>query len=397
MSNLPVATHFPHLEDLVFLGNNLGEGCARVLDIVGDWIRGDNPTQYMTLKWDGSPSLVMGKDPMTQKHFVATKSIFNKIPKVNYTAEDIVMNHGKNPNLCKVLFLALDLTHRSTPTQILQGDMLYTPEDLKYFTFDGLEYLGFKTNTIQYAVKKGSPEANRIMESEMGIHFHSTLIGQSVTSLRSIYYVDPLSIGIVQGLYPLNTLSSSKILPRNVSEEIGEQWGRVCTSYRWVCSSMISEYCGFLSDGLYKWLLQYENERVRSNLGYFTGESYFDDARNWIANKFLNKQSTLKQVHAIKQCQKMAGEILDSLDRLQDLLIRVFDFQQQVVLLKEFLITKYSENSKYSCFVEEGGKLRRTNHEGLVLHDRRVSMPIKLVNRSEFSRLNFLRFEEEAV
>lgn len=396
MLNPPVVTHFPHLEDLIFLGHDLKDGCTRLLDILYDWIRGDNPTQYMTLKWDGSPSLVMGKDPMTNKHFVATKSIFNKIPKVNFTAEDIVMNHGKNTDLCKVLFLALDLTHRATPTQILQGDMLYTQNDLQYFTFEDTSYLGFRTNTIQYAVKRGSPEANRILKSEMGIHFHSTLIGQSVTSLRSIYYVDPLSIGIVQGLYPLNTLSSSKLLPRDVMSEVQERWGLLCDSYQSIAQHFFS-HRGITNSDLSALLMSYENDRVRSELRYLGGEVYFNDARTWMMNKFDGKRESLKQASAITRHNAHAEMILDLFDGMKELFIRVFNFQHQVVLLKEFLIAKYSETSKYSCFVTEGGKLRRTTHEGLVLHDRRIAMPIKLVNRSEFSRLNFLRFEEEVV
>jgi hypothetical protein len=48
----------------------------------------------LTMKYDGSPSLVFGHHPSNGKFFVATKSAFNKNPKINHTEKDIDKNHG---------------------------------------------------------------------------------------------------------------------------------------------------------------------------------------------------------------------------------------------------------------------------------------------------------------
>ena len=48
----------------------------------------------VTVKWDGAPAVFAGTNPENGKFFVATKSLFNKTPKINYTNADIDRNHG---------------------------------------------------------------------------------------------------------------------------------------------------------------------------------------------------------------------------------------------------------------------------------------------------------------
>ena len=61
----------------------------------------------ITTKYDGSPSIVFGHHPQTGKFFVATKSAFNKNPKVNYTPADVEANHGHSPGLAEKMKQAL--------------------------------------------------------------------------------------------------------------------------------------------------------------------------------------------------------------------------------------------------------------------------------------------------
>ena len=49
-----------------------------------------------------------GINPDNGKFFVGTKSVMNKVPKINYTMEDIEMNHGQAPGLAVKLRHALN-------------------------------------------------------------------------------------------------------------------------------------------------------------------------------------------------------------------------------------------------------------------------------------------------
>ena len=79
-------THLEHAEDHVI---NAGfEGFAHSfhnLEDVKDQLQGKKNKTKITTKYDGSPSVVFGTNPDNGQFFVASKSAFNKNPKLNYT------------------------------------------------------------------------------------------------------------------------------------------------------------------------------------------------------------------------------------------------------------------------------------------------------------------------
>ena len=80
----------------------------------------------LTMKYDGSPSIVFGHHPTNGKFFVATKSAFNKNPKINHTEADIERNHGHAPGLVTALKHALKHLSKVTPkTGVYQGDLMH--------------------------------------------------------------------------------------------------------------------------------------------------------------------------------------------------------------------------------------------------------------------------------
>jgi hypothetical protein len=84
-------THLTHLEELVLTRGEEGYKMARsfLLEMI-KVLRGDGNTKVSTsVKWDGAPAIFAGINPENGKFFVGTKSIFNKVPKINYTMEDI--------------------------------------------------------------------------------------------------------------------------------------------------------------------------------------------------------------------------------------------------------------------------------------------------------------------
>ena len=93
---------------------------------------------HYSVKIDGSPAIVWGTHPENGKFFVGTKSVFNKrVPKINYTNEDIERNHGNNVELSGILHRCLNcLPHTD---RIFQGD---------FIGFGG--YRDYKPNAISY-------------------------------------------------------------------------------------------------------------------------------------------------------------------------------------------------------------------------------------------------------
>ena len=77
------------------------------------------------MKWDGAMAIVdLVSISSNGKFFVATKSLFNKTTKINYTPADIQRNHtGEVANILRECLLYLKMPKFKG---ILQGDLMFT-------------------------------------------------------------------------------------------------------------------------------------------------------------------------------------------------------------------------------------------------------------------------------
>jgi hypothetical protein len=133
--NEPVqVTHLTHVEDHPIQRGSSGfQHAYDTLMHAHRHVAEKRHNSELTTKYDGSPAIVYGHHPKTGKFFVATKSAFNKNPKINYTHADIEKNHGHAPGLVSKLKDALDNLSRVAPKKgVYQGDMMYSHGDLKH-------------------------------------------------------------------------------------------------------------------------------------------------------------------------------------------------------------------------------------------------------------------------
>ena len=88
-------THLEHLEDEIINNGTKGAKTAiNFLKSIKQMLQGGSGGSTVSVKWDGAPAVFCGTNPENGKFFVATKSLFNKTPKINYTNADISRNHG---------------------------------------------------------------------------------------------------------------------------------------------------------------------------------------------------------------------------------------------------------------------------------------------------------------
>ncbi len=116
-------THLEHPEDTILTGD---------LSVL-DWFV--NPGT-LSVKIDGAPAIVWGRNPATGNFFVGTKSVFNKVKiKINESHDEIDQNHdGQVAEILHACFDCLPFTNT-----IYQGDFIgfggsteYTPNTLTY-------------------------------------------------------------------------------------------------------------------------------------------------------------------------------------------------------------------------------------------------------------------------
>lgn len=141
----------------------------------------------LSLKVDGAPSIVAGIHPETKRFFVASKSAFNKTPKINYTDADIDANHGKVPGLANKLKLALKHLPKVIHSGIHQGDLIHD-DTIKNA---GKDSISFKPNTVTHTIPTKSDEAKKIKSSKIGMAFHTSYSGKTFDSLKADYGKKP--------------------------------------------------------------------------------------------------------------------------------------------------------------------------------------------------------------
>jgi len=189
-------THLEHAEDHVI--NDGMEGFAHAyhnLEDVKDQVNGKKNKTKIATKYDGSPSIVFGHHPETGKFFVASKSAFNKDPKLNYTAEDIERNHGHAPGLVQKLKQALEHLPKVTPKKgVFQGDVMHSGIKSKTNPHGDIVNEGgkyhFKPNTLTYSTPHNSAEGKKIATSKFGVAVHTAYEGKTLAGMKAQYGAD---------------------------------------------------------------------------------------------------------------------------------------------------------------------------------------------------------------
>ena len=168
-----VNQHSTHIEDLIITKGKLGVnkalgGLLFLKKQFGKVSTHEYPA--VTVKIDGSPAIICGW--LNDYFFVASKSIFNKKPKINFTDEDIDNNH--TGGLAEKLHLALKYLKPVIPKgKIYQGDFLFDKNSRKLQNIDGIKSFVFQPNTIEYSVDADSELGKKIGAAKFGIIFHT--------------------------------------------------------------------------------------------------------------------------------------------------------------------------------------------------------------------------------
>ena len=187
-------THLEHLEDEIINGGVAGAKTALLfLKSLKDMLSGSGTGRtVVTVKWDGAPAVFAGINPENGEFFVATKSLFNKTPKINYTNKDISDNHGSGGPVNK-LKVALKYLPELGMKGIFQGDIMFTKEDLAQENIDGVSSLTFTPNTVTYAVPSDSDLASTIRKAKIGVVWHTTYKGSTIADLSASFGADSSS------------------------------------------------------------------------------------------------------------------------------------------------------------------------------------------------------------
>jgi len=368
--------HLTHVEDRPLQNGSKGtEHAISSLKSAAEHIKSGKKSSELTTKYDGSPALVYGHHPETGKFFVASKSAFNKTPKINYTNADIEKNHGHAPGLADKLKTALKHLPKIAPTHgVYQGDMMFSHDDIKHDKHGS----HFHPNPSGLTYTAHGEKSAKTKKAQMGIITHLTYHGKDAQHLNASHEVDHENFKQHSDVFTVD--------PRHDTSKVHFAKPAQQTFNKHLAAAQAIHGKGGedmyastkMHQGVSGPLETYINHTVRSG-----EEPSAEGLKKHIeskANKEIDKLKTEKGKEKKKQEMMVHHFTIDKNKQHYDNLLKMHNHLQKA---KDVLIHTLNQHQDF----EHTHHGEAANPEGYVFHHGKDTD--KFVNRKEFSARNF--------
>ena len=390
-----------HIEDEVF--NNGVDGARESINFmqsIRDMLSGNAQSKLdLTVKFDGAPAIFVGTDPSDGKFFVGTKGVFNKNPKLIKQLSDIALYEYKG-QLASKMAIAFTELQKLDIENVLQGDMMFTQNDLESTEVDGIQYITFQPNTIVYAVPARSALAQKILKAKIGIVFHTTYTGTSLEEMGASFGADVSGLGNSDSIW----YSSAEYEDKSGTVTFTKQETSVITgflsnagkAFRKVKTAELNSFLDFqnsLPSGVAGIKIKtYLNSLIRKGTS-ITGvkdhvSNYVKYVTDYAKTKTIGKVKTEKEK---KENTKQRDQIIGNITQNKSTIQAVMEIYANITFAKQMIIEKLNTGAKRfpSTFVRTDSGYKVVNDEGYVAIDTIKGNAVKLVDRLEFSYNNF--------
>ena len=386
--------HLEHLEDEVLNGGVSGtRGAISFLQSLRDMLSGHatGKTLNLTTKWDGAPAIFAGINPENGKFFVGTKGVFAKNAKLNYTNNDIDNNHP-GEGLNRKLKIALQYLPELGIDGVLQGDMMFTKEDLKSEKIDGKDYITFQPNTIVYTVPSDSSLAKQIKSAKMGIVWHTTYSGDSMEDMKASFGADIGNLSQSKNVWFRDAsfvdASGTATFTASETAELNSLLSQAGTLFRTISARTLNEIA---TNDTYKIQIKaWNNSKVREGQEITNTTAHVQGLILEVEKK-LNKNITdAKKADTKVKRQQEKNIVMRFYTSNKNELKKIFDLQNLLTKAKNMIVKKLQtvRDSLGTYLRIDSTGLKVTSPEGFVAIDR-IGKAVKLIDRLEFSQANF--------
>ena len=383
--------HMEHLEDEVLNGGVEGtRGAINFLQGLRDMLAGNGSSSVnVTVKWDGAPAVFAGINPENDQFFVGTKGVFAKNAKINYSHEDINKNH--KAGLAKKLHTALDELSKVGIKGVLQGDMMYSSDDLNKEEIDGVSYITFQPNTIVYAVPVKSQLAAKIMSSKMGIVWHTTYSGDTMEDMSASFGVPAGAFqetgSVWQADASFRDSSGTSTMTKKETDEVTS----ILTKAGKLFQQLDSNVLRMVSDDPQIALLvkTYNNTKVRAGTKISNVRKHTAGVIAFVYDRLKADIDRVKREDTKAAKKVTMDRYVGFLRKNSSELVKIFAMQNLLIDAKLLIIRKLEDiKGLAKTFVRTSTGYRVTAPEGFVAIDNLKGGALKLVDRLEFAHQN---------
>jgi len=356
-----VGRELQHVEDIIYI-----DGPEAALEVVNRLAQLGQDSKTMTIKWDGSPAVVFGRDESGQFHF-GDKHSKEMITSPDAIAQLVMSRAYKGKGDPQV-----DADRKKFAASQSYIWKLYetaTPKDFRGFVTGDLMWqqtpevvgneLAIAPNTVQYFVNRSTPLGQKMTRSKSGValHFYSKVFG-----------------GETQSITPdiLNRLGSNDVIVLG-PKSVAEAQAKVNTKELENLAATIKKSAKIVNDYLAPMpgLSNIANDiytYTNSNADVLDSKHFME----WASTKFTNKK--------MANLEAKGTQGLDA----------IFNIMRHFMKVKVDIINQLEGPGLGGMGIR--AVLKKTGDkggEGLV--DTGSDQPLKFVNRATFSKANRMR------
>lgn len=375
---MTVNKHMLHLEELVLQG--AAKEAINYLRNMGAKLTGQSAAVDVTVKWDGAPAIFAGVDPSDGRFFVAKKGILNKNPKVYKTPNEV--DADTQGDLAMKLQVALEELPKLGIKGVVQGDFLYTKNDLKTVDIDGNPHLTFHPNTIVYAVPRDSEAGAAILASELGVVWHTTYRGQSFERMQASFgeaIADHLEA--VKSVWSVDAAYNGTT--RFTAAEAAQFGSLLTKAERFNLPEAVT------ADFPLERSAVFINTKVRAGEAVDDPAKFVSELKSYLA-AYYDKEIDSKKSEAGKATwSAKKASVAAYFDTHGSHVVKLFSLYNTIVEAKLVIIRKLDEAKAMGTFLLTQHGLKTTEQEGFVAIDKSSGAAVKFVDRLQFSHANF--------
>ena len=383
-------THLEHIEDIIITdGFDGGKAVIEYFRGLLLTLKGSSSEAVsVSVKWDGAPAVVCGTHPETGKFFVATKSAFAQNAKVNYTKKDIANNHGTD-DLGQKLLKCLVHLRKLNIQGVVQGDLLFTDDDIIRKNIKGKPHITFTPNTITYAVPEQSNLSKQIDTAKVGIIFHTTYNGETLADMIASAGADVESFAQSPDVFFDNATYRDVSGSAKFTDEETTQFYNSIEKLEALLNNIPRDLSSLLgqNNDFVGYFQLYINAMVKQGQLPTNVNQFLQGFKKFYADRMQQQIAGLKAQKALALRQDKIKQMPQFLARVRRPLQAMLTFYKAVQQMKGFVLKKMNQAMAIGSFAQTDNGLEVTDPEGFVAVDK-TGNAVKLVDRLGFSRRN---------
>ena len=385
--------HMTHAEDALLDGGVTGvRNVINYFRGIRDMLSGNTAAPVkLSVKWDGAPAIFAGVDPSDGKFFIAKKGVFNKNPKIYKTTQEI--DNDISGDLNDKFKVALKELPKLGIEGVIQGDFLFTKDDLKTDTIDGESYITFHPNTIVYAVPTKSDLAKQINAAAIGVVWHTSYRGETFETM-SATFGNPIAANLkkAKSVWSVDAefqdRSGSANFTAKETEELNKLLSDIGKLFKTVKPNTLNQLSS--NEILNMRVNTYVNQKVRAGERVGNPRKFVAGLTKYITD-YYEAEAAKKKTQRGKDTQiaKRDAALEYFSKNNQKEIEKVFQLYNLLVDAKMMIIQKLNQVGGLKTFLKTNTGYEVTGQEGFVAIDHLGKNSLKLVDRLQFSKANF--------